>query len=345
MDLNVFDIRSAINNEIIENSNLEYYPNEDEIEYSIKKEYFPHLNYFYLKESFDIFKRNNFNMDSIIKKKSKNLYQIYLNNKTNVRVINKSKEASNFPFLKEKLKKIGFRLEEIIDLEFFEYFDLHEKYLEELNLDYYSDSRVKLDSFSKLIYNFREFNIHSFESVFFKENPIDLIDCLNENDPKKISKESFTSFMDTEKIHLQFAKISKGIKKNIPVLVYYGYGNYYPFTQKIKNKNCRFDRFSMINYGDEFNSKYFEKEFLKDKNLKSKELIEKLDYSQQNYYEYFKKNFNLDLRRKLFIEKYGNPKFSKFIDSILMINPIIRTKSSALIAKEYFENKGSNLLF
>lgn len=338
-----FDLDFAIEMQIYENSNGECLVNIDDIEYSKLNNFFPHLKYFYSSFSFtDLYKSNYFKEKDLIRKELKNEYKIYLvENNLLVNIKSEFKPASEYINLKNSLKKKSYKLEGILDIEFFETQHLHNNYLklllsdEKLNLNYKLEDGFDF-SREYIIDYFKKMDGEKFEGNFFyKNDPTNLIYDLDLNS-SKISKDVFSSFLDTEKIHLQFAIVSSSNKKNVPLLAYFGYGNYYPFSKRIKNKDLRFERFSNLSNSDNIDINYYIKQMQIKSDFRKKNLIEKLDFSQQNYYNYFIENFDIEKRYNYFKKKYNNLNFDLAQYSLLQINPLIRTKSAALIARKIF---------
>lgn len=354
MKIGIYNLESAIEWIIDSQSNGEYFATSEDIVKNIEMNYFPILKYLYSNQSIeDLNNSNFFDKKEIIQKINSNTYRINeIPNRILVETRLNEKKASLFEKLQKELKKDRIKLEKIIDIEFFEYYEIHQKYLESLNgkdeeklLKFSDDKRslkdkelnisFKWPSQREMIRNFNKCDCSNFEYTFFQEDPVKLIEVLNNNNDG-INKKEFSTFMDTEKIHIQMAICSKGNQKNIPVLAYFGFGNYYPFAASIKNKDNRFKRFSQINNSDNIDSKYYLKEIQKSQLEKEIYLKELINSSQLEYHSYFEKNFNLKKRKDIFEKKYNSKtEFSLFTDDLLMLDPIFRTKSAALIAYDY----------
>ncbi|HDU8491120.1 TPA: hypothetical protein RG418_002110 [Aeromonas hydrophila] len=350
MELGVYDLRSAIEWYVNYTSNNEEFPNPYETEKLISDNAFPHLKYFYSQDNIDLAIINGTPKVIAIKDKNTSIIK-NIPNDIHVETRRASKRPDEYIYLKNRLIDEGITLEEVIDIEFFERYESHVNYNLELTgeiesvYEKYSDTITNSASLSgfirktkshrdliKLLYRM-EFD--QFESIFMNESTSHLYDVLDDSG-NKIDKSKFTAFLDTEKIHLQFAICSYGAFNKIPVLAYFGYGNYYPFSQSIKQKHDRLERFSQLNKGDDISAEYYLKEIKKPSAKKSLELKNKINNCQKKYYEHFNNNFNLEHVRKKHIAMNGNKnKYSPHIDSFMMLEPRIRTKSAALVAYDY----------
>jgi len=324
-------------------SNGEEYPSDKQIEECITKNSFPHLKYFYDSSPIkDMLKVGNY--DDIVCKQNENT--TYIENLPNKLVIETrvcDKPAKNFPYLITELKKNNITLNKIIDIEFFESYKSHENYL--INLDdsledklkSYSDTKNKYRTISHkgLVRKIYESEFKHFEEVLLGGEASGFYDLLDEN-LDKIAKGEFSAFLDTEKIHIQVAICSFGNLKEIPVLAYFGYGNYYPFASHLKNKNSRFARFSQLNHGDTIDLQYYLDEIKKPKQVKTVEIKRKIDECQQGYFSHYQNNFDIYSRRTQHIAKNGDgSEYPVYVDRLMMLEPVTRTKSAALLAYNY----------
>jgi len=190
-------------------------------------------------------------------------------------------------------------------------------------------------SHRSLVRKLYESEFEEFEEVLLGEDPFNFFEIMNEK-VNKISGSAFSAFLDTEKIHIQFAMCSFGAYEDVPVIAYFGYGNYYPFSTMLKNKNDRFMRFSQLNSSDEIKVDHFLNEIKKSKLQKSNELKSKINECQKSYRNHFENNLNFSTRRERFINKYGeNGEYPEYVDRLMMLEPAIRTKSAALVAYDY----------
>lgn len=345
MDLNVYDLNSAIKHEIYENSNGEEdYVSKENLDYLISNNFFPHLEYFFTQKSFQkIENYSHFYKNQLIKKLNSKNYTINLSNKILVNISESIKRKEDFPNLLKSLEKREIQLEGVLDIEFFEKYKIQEDYLNYILKEHEikereDDGVYRFPTIEDVINHIENLETNHFEDVFFNEDPSNLYDIIIEED-KRIDDSKFTSFLDTEKIHIQMPIISKGNKKNIPVLGYFGFGNYYPFTGTIKNKNLRFNRFSQLNANDYIDVKYYESQMNLSSDKRKINLIKLIDESQLKYMKFFKENFSLKKRKKVYESKYGKTSYSTFIEELIMLDPIIRTKSTSLISYFYFKNE------
>ncbi len=349
MELGICNLRSAISWYLEYTSNGDYYIPEDDIDRHIINKTFPHIEYFYDQRDIDLDKINS--SPKIIKLKA-NGDAIITSIPNNILVHTNitKKKAEQYSHLANKLRQKNITLEEVVDIEFFELYEAHELYKLELNGEIdnlYNEfsnettssinknnfiKKTSMRDIAKLLYRMK---LEEFESTFMGEDPSHLYDILD-NTGKQVNKEKFTAFLDTEKIHIQLAICSHDKRKKIPVLAYFGYGNYYPFAQGIKNKDLRFGRFSQINSSDQIDHNYYIKEINKSKEIKERELKEKINFCQKKYHAFFMKNFSLEIiREKYHKSNESENKYPQFIDKLISLEPIIRTKSAALIAYNY----------
>lgn len=350
MELGVYDLRSAIEWYINYTSNNEDLAEPHETEKLISDNAFPHLKYFYSQDDIDLSIFNGTPKVITIKNKNTSIIK-NIPNDIHVETRRASKRPDEYIYLKSRLTAAGITLEEVIDIEFFERYESHVNYNLELTgeiervYEKYSDTITnsastggfirKTKSHRDLIKLLYKMEFKQFESIFMNESTSHLYDVLDDSG-NKIDKSRFTAFLDTEKIHLQFAICSYGIFKKIPILAYFGYGNYYPFSQAIKRKHDRLERFSQLNKGDDISIEYYLKEIEKPSTKKASELKNKINHCQKKYFEHFNENFNLERVREKHFAKNGNKnKYSPHIDSFMMLEPIIRTKSAALVAYDY----------
>ena len=291
---------------------------------------FAHLKYLYSNNSIKNL-INNMPAD-FFKKIKQNKYMFRLiPNEIFVEIKVKEKNKNKYEKLENILKEDRIKLDKIVDIEFLEYYKSHEQYLKYLTQ--INDIKgLKVNRYLKEVLIMEN---KDFEYLFYNEDSSVLINYLNDN-LRELNKDSFTSFLDTEKIHIQLAICSKDDRKDIPILSYFGYGNYYPFNPKIKNKDTRFNRFSQINNNDNIDLNYYLREFNKSSTEKSIELKSLIDNSQQNYFQYFQKNFNIEKRRNMYTRTYNSQiQLPLHIDKFMMLQPIWRNKFNSLIAYNY----------
>ncbi|WP_039978425.1 hypothetical protein [Vibrio jasicida] len=345
MEFGVFSLGSAIRWYVDYFSNGEAILTDEQVKECESKNCFPHLKYFYDSSSIvDIKNIENYEDVVITSKSITNIAYIHnIPNKIIVETRVDEKSAKDFSFLNNELAKESITLEKVIDIEFFETYKAHENYLIHLDcsleeiLERYSDETSKMGPLSHrgLVRKLYESEFKNFEEVLFGEEPAKFYDLLDDN-ISKISTRSFSAFLDTEKIHIQFAICSFGKFKEIPVLAYFGYGNYYPFASYMKNKNDRYNRFSQLNHGDLIDLNYYISEIKKSKNQKTREIQSKINECQLGYLEHYNSNLNFYSRRSTHMSKHGNGyEFPEFVDRLMMLEPATRTKSAALIAYDY----------
>ncbi|ELM3717537.1 hypothetical protein RYR53_000532 [Aeromonas hydrophila] len=349
MELGVYDLESAVAWYINYISNGDEYPDQSDIVRCIHGKTFPHLDYFYGKNDIDPIKINE--SPKITKRRNGSVIITNIPNDIQVDTKVTKKMPDEYSYLSTKLREKNITLENVLDIEFFERYEAHINYhlqltggIEEVYKEFSNSVEPSVNhkvmfrktkspqSLIKLLY---EMQFNEFESIFMGGDSSHLYDVLDDSG-EKIDKKKFTAFLDTEKIHMQFAMCSFGPFKNIPVLAYFGYGNYYPFSQKVKNKNDRLERFSQINKGDIIDTEYYMRELTRSNNDKTKDLQKKINECQKNYHEYFKEKFDLKDIKKKHLENNGcENNYPSFVDSFMMLEPVIRTKSAALIAYEY----------
>lgn len=291
-------------------------------------------------------------------KLNQNYFQIPLANPLIVKITEEEKVSSKYPILENTLNLKNIKLNYILDIEFFESLKSHDDIsnylLSENNI--YSNCNFNNMTFQDYLLNHKEiwefhksklldWNVEdlNFEIKNFAmsnlENLIDYYDCNFE----KVDDKLFTSFLDTEKIHLQFANVTYKNKQH-NILAYFGYGNYYPFTgRSIDKKNAsnkRFNKLDYLNGKNGNNSNYYLSELNKSSTIRKNNLLEIINLSQKNYLSHFNDNFSFDFR----LNSYENKNClvmcdsDKSLNNFIKINPVIRTKSAALISYLYFQN-------
>lgn len=248
-------------------------------------------------------------------------------------------------------------VESIFDIEFFEMSELQRTFLDilsgitndEINrrLISYSTKNPKANfqtfiSVLNSIYKSKEEEFEDLISFFTKADTESLLEYMDDQKGNIIIKDDlFTCFLDTEKIHLQFARCNYG-GKQANVLAYFGYGNYYPFSRIINGKNAanlRFMRLDMIN-GNNPDPKYFLGEIRKSDSQRTEELLEKFDTAQLTYSDYFNQHFSYSQRKEEFRSRFPEIKVQEDLDKIFMLNPQYRSKAAALSAYLLFEKNG-----
>ena len=262
------------------------------------------------------------------------LYQIRLANPILIGVNSNLKEIPTKSA--KELNKLG--IDKIQDIEFFEFYESQLRLLK-----YFYDESQRKDLPQKqpiieLLKHLDSIRIKDFqdELMHLGKQSSDYMEVLDDS-KKIVSKSSFTAFMDTEKIHIQL-----GIGKNLkfPVLLYFGFGNHYPFSRSISGNKTYENRFNRLDYMSFETSdlKEIEKELKLNPVIRKNNLLRLIDNSQQNYLKHFNKHFSYNLRANEF---NGEGEIDTKYDSILMIPETIRTKSAALVAYKYFSNNFS----
>lgn len=343
MELGISSLDSAIRWYIDYMSNGEGHLCDPDIKECISKNYFPHLKYYYDSSNIKDFISIDNYKDIVVPIDKKITHINNLPNKIVVETRVEEKKSDDFSFLKNELDKKNITLEKVIDIEFFEYLKSHENYLIHLDdsiedkLKGYSDKTGPMSNISHkgLVRKIYESEFKEFEEVLFGNDPAKFYDILDKN-LKKIDNRCFSAFLDTEKIHIQLAICTYETIKEVPVLAYFGYGNYYPFISCMKNKNKRYARFSQLNHGDKIDGRYYIEQIMKSGDSKDEEIKNIINDCQLGYYDYFDKNLSFASRRDQYIAKNGEGnEFPELVDRLIMLEPIIRTKSSALVAYNY----------
>lgn len=299
------------------------------------RDIFPLFSYLYFQEIIPNLRYKNgilsLNESNISSNKSENSFIIPTANPIQVDMRREIKSSIKYSNLENILQKNQIKLNHIIDIEFFEYFPKQKRLIK--NLEKTHNSYTKSPSFNSLLWGLKKEEEKDFEQILTIDKKINsgiltLYDILEEN---TVKTDIFTSFLDTEKIHLQFANISYGSKQE-NVLVYFGYGNYYPFTRNIKSKNSfenRLNRLDYINTNQNETLEYIQSQLGLDPNNKKKQLLDKINSSQEQYEDHFTRNLDREIRLQQF---KGTQLPLGEVDRFFMINPSIRTKSAALIA-------------
>lgn len=344
MEFGIFSLGLAIRWYVDYFSNGEELLTDEQVKECESKNYFPHLKYFY--DSSPIVDMKNIDKYENFVKTDRDSNIAYIENVPNKIVVETrvdEKPAKDFSFLSSELAKKAITLEKVIDIEFFETYKSHENYLINLDdsleerLEQYSDETHKMKPLSHrgFVRKLYELEFSNFEDVLFGEEPSKFYELLDDN-ISKISGSAFSAFLDTEKIHIQIAVCSFGNLKEVPVLAYFGYGNYYPFASYMKNKNDRYGRFSQLNHGDVIDLDRYISEIRKPKDLKTKEIQHRINECQLGYLEHYKTNLDFYSRRTAHLKKHGSgDEFPEFVDRLMMLEPVTRTKSAALIAYDY----------
>ncbi|MFT4244555.1 MAG: hypothetical protein ACMXYB_03835 [Candidatus Woesearchaeota archaeon] len=270
--------------------------------------------------------------------KDKTSFIIPLANQIRVELRKKRKLNSKYSNLENILNKNKFTLNKIVDIEFFEYYQSQFRLVKDLNksrIDFQNKS-----SLNNILWALKVENEKNFEQILSLDNSIEdgilvLYELLED---KKIDSKIFTGFLDTEKIHLQIANINKSSQQR-NILIYYGYGNYYPFTRNIIDKKeyeNRLNRFDLINANEHEILKYVQNKFNQEQEKIDKNLLVLINSSQREYSSHFNRYFSYENRLNKF---KGNKKPLGGTDFFFSLNPRIRTKSAALIAYNMFKHK------
>jgi len=339
MDLaNTFTLEEEIK-EYIEDFNPDLIISDTSVKKLADSDSFPFLKYMYKGTSL---KKVNKKWNEFIKKnriyKGNNTYLFNLFEDIVVDVSISEKPTKDYVKLKHELYKDNLVLSKVIDVEFFEYYSRHKFIINSLNgkiQNKINGADLRLKKVMQQIYDHDFYDFLGYLSLFGDHDSDDLLNFLT--DEFKVDDKKFTAFLDTEKIHLQFIKLKRG-KKTETVLAYRGYGNHYPFTKNISGKkiyNKRFDRFDVLNQN--YERKYYLTEFNKNGIEKNNFLLNWLDDCQQNYTGYFKNNFDYVERKNAYCKKNKEKLCPKSFDDLLKLNPLLRTRASALIAYHYFE--------
>lgn len=304
-------------------------------------DYFLPYKYFYENLSLEfLLKRNPVLFEQIINREYKTnafseLYQINLANPILVGMKKSIKELPQRLRLNLNLNGIT-NIESILDIEFFEFYQnqfAFLKYLFDKEKDLINPKILNSKNVGYLVEYLQEMRFRDFsESLsLFNVNTSSLIDLID-IEREIMDSNCFTGFLDTEKIHLQFGLL----KDKSKVLLYFGYGNYYPFTRNVAGKNSSKLRFSKFDYlnGNSADINQIRLELEKSEATRNTNLLKLIDSSQQNYLQYFKEHFSYERRAKLYA---GDLDIDKQGDRIFMLPNEIRTKSSALIAYNYFK--------
>lgn len=336
MDLaNTFTLEDEIREEIMDN-NPELFISQETAKKIAKTNNFPFLNYMYKGTSLKLTNWKQFQKENKIYDYGKrfvfNLFEeIYVD------ISIEEKPTKDYIKLKKNLKKEKLTLNKVIDIEFFEYYSRHKLIIDHLNgftQNHIDRTDSPLKEWLKQHYE-HEFNdFLGYLQLFGDDNPDKLLDVLVNN--SRVDDKKFTTFLDTDKIHLQFVELQNGKKKET-VLAYRGYGNHYPFTKNISGKKIcdkRYERFDALNQDQDID--YYKKEFNKSNIQKNNFILNWLDNCQSNYTDYFNKNFSYIKRKASFIRKNGDETFLTSFDNLLKLNPLLRTRASALTAYHYF---------
>ena len=340
MDLaNTFTLEEEIK-ELIEDYNPDLRISEKEAGSIAKSNSFPFLKYMYKGTSLD---KINKTWDQLIETNkiydSKETYVFNLFEEITIDIYVSEKPTKKYVKLRDILKKEKFKLNKIIDIEFFEYYSRHQFIINHLNGKTQKTINQTED------HRFKEYIKHSFEhqfndflgylKLFGGHNSDELLNFLV--DESRIDDRKFTAFLDTEKIHLQFVELEKNRKKEI-ILAYRGYGNHYPFTKNIPGKKIydqRYKRFDVLNQNQDL--QYYIKEFEKSKFEKNDSVLNWLENCQKNYTSYFEDNFNYTDRKNNFLKRNSKDIMPTSFDDLLKLNPLLRTRASALVAYHYFK--------
>lgn len=302
---------------------------------------FPLFSYLYYQEQIPELQIEDsaFKLDRKIPfSKDKTSFIIPTGNQIRVDLRRENKPNSKYSNLEKILNSNNFTLNHVVDIEFFEYYQSQFNLIKDLNKS--KTDFQKKPNLSNLLWKLKEENEKEFEYILsldktIKEGVIILYDIL-END--KINPKIFTSFLDTEKIHLQIANISQNSQQR-NILIYYGFGNYYPFTRNINYKKIcekRLNRIDLINANKQEILKYIQAEFKLSQEEIDQNLLNLINSSQHTYLNHFNQNFSYQKRLEEF--KGDKTPLGK-ADIFFSLNPKIRTKSAALIAYNMFKHK------
>lgn len=271
-------------------------------------------------------------LELVLEKPTENVFEFDLVDSIEVKYIISRKQPRECSQLRKSLEEKDMHLEEVVDLEFFEVYPEQKEFIRWIN----GDKNQRYDKFPQNLIeviekgaNSRNKRISEFYEIISGGNILNVIKYLGDN--QKMDSKWFTSFLDTEKIHMQFAKVRKEDESKY-VLAYFGFGNYYPFTRKINKKGSNGMRLGLVNKMSGDNA-YFEAEFKKESDTIQKELLSRLDKCQQAYPNYFETNFSYDTRRQAFMEKTGdNNLLPEIFEKLMMLNPGTRNRANAYIA-------------
>ncbi len=343
---NQFSIEEEISN-IYEEHGEENHTKK-EIKMAISNNDFSLINYMYGETNMDsVLKKLDQYKNSKIIEMPKNNFNFLLCEPITVKVEESKKNVKDYSEIEKILNQNKYNLVSIKDIEFFENYlpqvtafnhlvGNYEPYINTL-----SDKKIGTTTYKEFIKKELDKELIGFEDYhkfFGKDHFSEIINHITEKNV--LDKNSFTSFLDTEKIHIQlieYQKRAKKPKKEI-ILGYFGYGNHYPFTKNIKCSNISEKRHNKIDNMSKINKQYYETQLKIPEHHKINQIIELIKTSSQTYEKYYKKQLSYEKRRNEY-ENSKKPIFCETFDKTMLINEKTRTKASALIAVDYFNLK------